>query len=64
MQDFGEKGRGVVTTRSFVKGEPVIEYRGQLIDKKEARSNEYKYSFDETKGSYMFYFCLQNKQYW
>ena len=38
------KGRGVVTRRNFTKGEPVVEYKGQLITVKEGKKKMRKLS--------------------
>ena len=64
VKSFGNKGRGVVTTRKFSKGEFVVEYIGDLIDMKEAKLREIKYAQDATKGCYMYYFTYQINQYW
>lgn len=42
----------------------VVEYVGDLIDMKEAKEREKKYSLDTSKGCYMYYFTFQNAQYW
>ena len=57
------KGRGVVTTRKYKKGEFIIEYCGELIDSKEAQKRELEYSGDSTIGCYMYYFPHENKKY-
>ncbi|KAK7083987.1 Histone-lysine N-methyltransferase [Halocaridina rubra] len=63
VEHFGAKGRGVVTTRHFSKGEFVIEYIGDLIDMREAKDREKIYSQDASKGCYNYYFTFQNQQY-
>ncbi|KAG0721429.1 N-lysine methyltransferase KMT5A [Chionoecetes opilio] len=63
VKDFGAKGRGVVTTRKFKKGEYVVEYIGDLIDVREAKQRESRYAQDSTKGCYNYYFTFQNQQY-
>lgn len=63
IADFGLKGRGVVTTRAFKKGEFVVEYIGELIDMREAKHREVRYAMDATKGCYSYYFCYQDIQY-
>ncbi|KAB7494773.1 Histone-lysine N-methyltransferase pr-set7 [Armadillidium nasatum] len=60
VECFSTKGRGVKTTRHFRKGEMVVEYVGDLIDMKEAKEREKKYSLDTSKGCYMYYFTYQN----
>ena len=64
VKQFGTKGRGVVTTRKFKKGEFVVEYIGDLIDVREAKERESRYAQDATKGCYNYYFTFQNQQYW
>ncbi|XP_063889960.1 histone-lysine N-methyltransferase Set8-like isoform X2 [Scylla paramamosain] len=63
VKHFGAKGRGVVTTRKFKKGEFVVEYIGDLIDVREAKERESRYAQDATKGCYNYYFTFQNQQY-
>ena len=58
------KGRGVVTTRPFTKGEFVVEYAGDLIDLGIARQRENNYSQDKHVGCYMYYFQHKNNNYW
>ncbi|KAK2708539.1 N-lysine methyltransferase KMT5A-B-like isoform X2 [Artemia franciscana] len=60
---FPEKGRGVVTTRYFKKGEFVLEYAGDLIDIVEAKRREAVYSQDQNLGSFMYYFQYKNVSY-
>ncbi|KAJ8890216.1 hypothetical protein PR048_009724 [Dryococelus australis] len=60
---FQQKGRGIVATRRFLKGDFVVEYAGELIDMAEAKMREQKYSRDENTGCYMYYFQHQNIQY-
>jgi len=49
------KGRGVLTTRRFLRGEPVVEYKGTLLSFSEARSKQ------ENGGdaTYMFYSAVE-----
>ncbi|KAA0189395.1 hypothetical protein HAZT_HAZT002727, partial [Hyalella azteca] len=63
VEHFGEKGRGVVTTRMFRKGEFVVEYVGKLLDVKDAKLREQKYAMDSTMGCYMYYFVFNGVQY-
>uniref|UniRef100_A0A1Q3EVZ3 [histone H4]-lysine(20) N-methyltransferase n=1 Tax=Culex tarsalis TaxID=7177 RepID=A0A1Q3EVZ3_CULTA len=61
--NFEGKGRGVVTTRKFARGEFVVEYIGDLIDMAEAKLREQEYAEDDNTGCYMYYFKYQNVQY-
>ncbi|XP_012254429.2 histone-lysine N-methyltransferase PR-Set7 [Athalia rosae] len=63
IKHFVGKGRGVVTTREFHKGEFVVEYIGELIDQTEARKREAEYARDQNAGCYMYYFKHRNHQY-
>lgn len=60
---FENKGRGVVATRHFKKGDYVIEYIGELISIAEANKRENLYSEAEA-GCYMYYFKHNGQQYW
>ncbi|EFN78739.1 Histone-lysine N-methyltransferase pr-set7, partial [Harpegnathos saltator] len=60
---FPGKGRGVITTREFTKGEYVVEYIGELISQAEAKVREEKYAQDQNTGCYMYYFQHRNQQY-
>ncbi len=64
VHNFAGKGRGVVTTRLFRKGEFVVEYAGDLIDMTEARIRERLYAADQNTGCYMYYFQHKNQSYW
>lgn len=64
VKNFLGKGRGVVTTRPFSKGEFVVEYCGELIDQAQAKKREAKYSKDQSAGCYMYYFVHRNQHYW
>ncbi|XP_078725358.1 N-lysine methyltransferase KMT5A isoform X2 [Lampetra fluviatilis] len=57
------KGRGVFATRSFGRGDFVVEYSGELIGLTEAKTREVNYARDPDKGCYMYYFCYLNKTY-
>ena len=50
--------------KSFLKGDFVVEYSGELIDIRTAKDLETKYSLDASKGCYMYYFKHKGKQYW
>ena len=56
---FPEKGRGVIATRQFQKGDYVVEYFGDLISEPDAKMREEKYSEDESVGCYMLYFLFK-----
>ena len=58
------KGRRVVPTRPFSRGELICEYSGELITEKEARSREDQYLKDSTIGCYMYYFTHKQTKWW
>ncbi|KAG5673038.1 hypothetical protein PVAND_003116 [Polypedilum vanderplanki] len=60
---FPNKGRGVVSTRPFKRGEFVVEYIGDLISIAEANDREAKYAADDNTGCYMYYFKHNEQQY-
>ena len=62
--DIEGKGRGVISTREFTKGEFVVEYVGNLIDVDRAKKKESQYAKNPDVGCYMYYFMFKNKQYW
>jgi len=64
VKRFGEKGRGVVATKRFVRHEFVVEYLGELLTSEEARDREEEYSKELDVGCYMYYFQYNDKQYW
>ena len=64
VQSFPDKGRGVVATRHFKKGEFVVEYSGEIVDLSEAKAREAKYSLDVNNGCYLYYFKHKGKHYW
>ncbi|XP_051154302.1 histone-lysine N-methyltransferase PR-Set7-like [Leptopilina boulardi] len=63
VRTFAGKGRGIVTTREFTKGEFVVEYIGDLIDQVAAKKRENQYAQDQNTGCYMYYFQHRNQQY-
>ncbi|XP_050093774.1 histone-lysine N-methyltransferase PR-Set7 [Anopheles aquasalis] len=63
IEHFEGKGRGIVTTRTFSKGEFVVEYIGDLITVAEAKQREQKYAEDDNTGCYMYYFKHKNIQH-
>ena len=64
MVDIAEKGRGVVTTRGFKRGELLCEYAGELLTEEEAKRVEEEYRRDPSIGCYMYYFSHQGKRHW
>ncbi|XP_058834194.1 N-lysine methyltransferase KMT5A [Topomyia yanbarensis] len=60
---FDGKGRGIITTRPFLKGEFVVEYIGDLITVAEAKQREQIYAEDDNTGCYMYYFKHKNVQH-
>ena len=63
IKDFGAKGRGIVATHFFSKGDFVIEYIGTLMDSKTGRAKEENYSHDPSIGCYSFYFTHGGRQW-
>ncbi|KAM9801251.1 N-lysine methyltransferase KMT5A-A [Neosynchiropus ocellatus] len=57
------KGRAVITTRCFRKGEYVVEYHGDLLDLTDARKREAEYALDPDTGCYMYYFHYLSRTY-
>ncbi|XP_053557776.1 N-lysine methyltransferase KMT5A isoform X2 [Bombina bombina] len=57
------KGRGVIATRKFNRGEFVVEYHGDLIEITDAKKREALYAQDSSTGCYMYYFQYLNKTY-
>ena len=58
------KGRGIFSTRSFHKGEFVVEYAGDLISTEEAEVRDEKYSKNIDKyGSFMYYFVYKETKW-
>ncbi|GCB78902.1 N-lysine methyltransferase KMT5A-A isoform X1 [Scyliorhinus torazame] len=57
------KGRGVMATKPFQRGEFVVEYSGDLIEFTDAKSRETKYAQDPSAGCYMYYFQHLSKTY-
>ena len=56
-----EKGRSVICTKDLKKGEFISEYRGDLIDAKEAKIRDENYSKDPNAGCYMYYFRFNER---
>ncbi|XP_036907824.1 N-lysine methyltransferase KMT5A isoform X2 [Sturnira hondurensis] len=57
------KGRGVIATKQFSRGEFVVEYHGDLIEITDARKREALYAQDPSTGCYMYYFQYSSKTY-
>ncbi|XP_075754663.1 N-lysine methyltransferase KMT5A isoform X2 [Pelodiscus sinensis] len=57
------KGRGVIATKHFNKGEFVVEYHGDLIEITDAKKREALYAQDPSTGCYMYYFQYLSKTY-
>lgn len=57
------KGRGVLATRRFCRGEYVVEYHGDLIEFWDAKRREALYAQDPATGCYMYYFHYLGKTY-
>ncbi|XP_043830563.1 N-lysine methyltransferase KMT5A-like [Dromiciops gliroides] len=60
---FDGKGRGVITTRPFRRGDYVVEYHGDLIDLAAAKKREARYAKNPATGCYMYYFHYRSKGY-
>ena len=58
------KGRGIVASKSFLRGDFVIEYHGDLIGDDAAKTREKRYGATPEVGCYMYYFRFNNKCYW
>ena len=66
VSDIPGKGKGVVTTRKYSKGEFICEYVGELLPYQEAKEREEKY-IKESEGpykGYMYFFSIKNKTFW
>jgi hypothetical protein len=61
----GEKGRGVIATRDYNKGEFVVEYSGTLVKVgRAAKEREDVFALNTNTGGYMYYFKHDGTQYW
>ncbi|CAH3186026.1 unnamed protein product, partial [Porites lobata] len=54
-------GKGVFTTREFKSGDFLLEYRGEIVGRKEAEERENKYL--PHHGSFMYFFQWEGKTY-
>ncbi|XP_038619538.1 N-lysine methyltransferase KMT5A [Tachyglossus aculeatus] len=57
------KGRGVIATKQFARGEFVVEYHGDLIEITDAKKREALYAQDPSTGCYMYYFQYLSKTF-
>ncbi|XP_053435720.1 N-lysine methyltransferase KMT5A-like [Nycticebus coucang] len=57
------KGRGVIATKQFSRGDFVVEYHGDLIEITDAKKREALYAQDPSTGCYMYYFRYLSKSY-
>ncbi|XP_074463098.1 N-lysine methyltransferase KMT5A isoform X1 [Larus michahellis] len=57
------KGRGVIATKHFNRGDFVVEYHGDLIEITDAKKREALYAQDPSTGCYMYYFQYLSKTY-
>ena len=62
VASMGDKGRGIVTTQSFCRGDFILEYKGDMINKKEAARREEHYKRIPEMGCFMFYFVHDGKR--
>ncbi|KAL3856505.1 hypothetical protein ACJMK2_011255 [Sinanodonta woodiana] len=63
VTEIDNKGRGVIADKEFLRGDFVVEYAGDLIDRDVAKNREKKYSEKPEFGCYMYYFSFKNKNY-
>ncbi|KAJ0057619.1 hypothetical protein NL108_009415 [Boleophthalmus pectinirostris] len=63
VQQIEGKGRAVFATRSFLKGEYVVEYHGDLLQITDAKKREAEYAQNPATGCYMYYFQYLCKTY-
>jgi [histone H4]-lysine20 N-methyltransferase SETD8 len=60
---FVGKGRGVITSRKFKRGEFVVEYCGDLVDELGSRARETELDVAKRLDSFMFYFTFQKRRW-
>lgn len=63
IRNVPSKGRAVFAESEIMKDDFVVEYKGELVTSKVARSREELYEGDRSKGCYMFYFKVDGKRY-
>ena len=61
--DIPCKGRGVIATKTFCKGDFVVEYAGDRITWEEARKREKAYAANPAIGCYMYYFSANGRNF-
>ena len=61
-QFINEKGRAVRATRNFAAKDFIVEYRGDLIERSEAKEREKLYCKDKNIGSFMFHFRFNDRR--
>merc|ERR1712062_248502 len=61
--NFPDKGRGVVSTKKFRKGDFVVEYAGDIVSWEEAGKREQKYANTPEVGCHMYYYTAGGKNY-
>ena len=64
VAEIPNKGRGILASKHFSRGNFVVQYAGDLIDNDEATRRTDNYSKVTNKGCYMYYFNFKNKKYW
>uniref|UniRef100_A0A8C9LMU8 N-lysine methyltransferase KMT5A n=1 Tax=Piliocolobus tephrosceles TaxID=591936 RepID=A0A8C9LMU8_9PRIM len=57
------KGRGVIATKQFSRGDFVVEYQGDLMEITDTKIQEALYAQDPSTGCYMYYFQYLSKIY-
>ncbi|CAO2617940.1 N-lysine methyltransferase KMT5A [Lemmus lemmus] len=57
------KGRGVIATKQFSRGDFVVEYHGDLLENTDDKKQEAVYAQDPSTGCYMHYFQYLSKTY-
>uniref|UniRef100_A0A2K5HHT4 N-lysine methyltransferase KMT5A n=1 Tax=Colobus angolensis palliatus TaxID=336983 RepID=A0A2K5HHT4_COLAP len=57
------KGRGVIATKQFSRGDFVVEYHGDLIEITDTKKREALYAQDPSTDCYMYYFQYLSKTY-
>lgn len=64
VEEIANKGRGVIASKDFFRGDFVVEYAGNLISQKVAKQKELDYGKDPSIGCYMYYFTHKTINYW
>lgn len=58
------KGKGVVATKHFRKGEILCEYRGETLSLKDAKEREKEYLEQHESRCFMYYFDFKHTKFW